>query len=182
MPIRAKFVRNPFLPAGGTLPDINLGIAAANGPAGGFESSFEGWLPGSKGIEVVRDSIAPASGRYCLCLRGPPPLKNCCGQAGPVVRRDTGNVSRRTRIGFNMGLGKGADENPGRPPREVAVLYGPKFRNSGSARYVPLAIPAWKHMSLAFTEDTASEPDLYIELRAGKKAPFRVYLDNFTVR
>ena len=59
---------------------------------------------------------------------------------------------------------------------------GPPFAPSGSARYLPVSLPSWRHIVLPITYDRLSSPDLTVEIRAGKGAPFCFYLDNVAVQ
>ena len=181
LPIMLRLVKKPFAQATGADPAGTVAVP----PGGsvephGFEESTEGWVPYSGSFDVVRDSLHPASGRYCLRIKGDAPVKNCTA-ARTVIRRSAINRSRWMRVLFDI-RGSGKVEVRVRQGRGKWRYYiGENLRLSGSSRFLLMQLPAWKHAALSYTADVTSSPDLSIELRAGKDEPFCVWLDNVRV-
>jgi endonuclease/exonuclease/phosphatase family metal-dependent hydrolase len=178
LPVRARLVRAPFKcqePDAATMKKSRSGE-----PAGGFEVSLDGWMPCGSGIALSRDSTEPRNGRYCLRIDGPAALKNGC--AGRVVlERRIVNAGRTTAISFAI---KGSGKLSIRIRSGIGkwrYYNGPSFTPSNSARYLPVAIPRWKQVSLWFTADMPGSRDLEMELRTGKEAPFRFWVDRVRV-
>ena len=180
LPLRARLVKNPFVCDSAVLREVASAQPETSGGTG-FEQSMEGWMACSPGIEVSRDSLAPASGRYSLRIAGNAPEKNCCA-ARTVIRADVLNRSRHVRIAFDIrGSGKGSLRI--RSGHDKWQCYnGGAFVPSGSLRYAPINIRKWKHVEVSLVAQDALSSDIEIELRAGKGAPISVTIDNVTVR
>jgi endonuclease/exonuclease/phosphatase family metal-dependent hydrolase len=183
LPIRARFTRKPFTFAAQTVSDTAPAAKPASGKtiAGGFEKSMEGWVACTPSIIVCRDSSEPASGRYCLRIKGDAPEKNCCA-ARTVMRVEPINRPRWSEIAFDIrGSGKilvRIRSGKGR----WRYYTGPAFGTSGSARYLPVTIASWRHIVLPFTYDRLASSDLAVEVNAGKNMPFCFYLDNVAIK
>ncbi|MGA2506610.1 MAG: endonuclease/exonuclease/phosphatase family protein [Chitinispirillaceae bacterium] len=184
LPVRACFAGKPFAFAAQSSHDSSVKNKPSCGTSaeGGFERSMEGWLACGQGIDVSRDSSMPAAGRYCLRIQGNlPPDKNCC-IARTILRRDALNRSRWAQIMFDFrGSGKlllRVRSGKGR----WRYYVGPAFASSGSARYLPVSVPSWKHFALSFTYDNLASQDLSIEIHSAKGLPFRFYVDNVAVK
>ncbi len=183
LPILARFIKKPFFSIAQNTSDSPTAQKPLPGTniSGGFEASMEGWLACSQALSVVRDSSTSASGRYCLSIKGNAPDKNCCA-ARTILRREIINRPRWTEIGFDLcGSGKFSLRiRSGKGPWHY--YNGQSFARSGSARYLPVNYPAWRHIVLPFTYDNTSSADLAIEIRAGKGMPFCFYIDNVEVK
>jgi hypothetical protein len=182
LPLCARFTKKPFSfaapVAADSSPTKNPMSTAV--PPGGFEGSMEGWLACGQGIEVCRDSGAPASGRYCLRIQGRAPDKNSCA-AHTVLRREIVNRSRWAKIVFDL-RGAGNLSVRVRSGKGRWRYYnGQAFASSGSVRYLPVNFSIWRHVALPFTCDDPASTDLTIELRAGKNRPFCFYIDNVSI-
>jgi endonuclease/exonuclease/phosphatase family metal-dependent hydrolase len=185
LPLRAVFFKNKSVPdadsTAGPSPTLKSGERQSAGD-GGFERSMEGWLAGSKGFSVARDSGLPANGRYCLKIQAAlQPEKNCCA-ARIVLRRDATNRLRHESITFALrGSGKlsmRARAGKGRWRYYNAPAYSP----SGSARYKPVRYGSWRRIALPFTYDNTASSDLTVEIRAGKAMPFCLLVDDVAVQ
>lgn len=180
LPVLIRLVKKPFTGAGPGTDARAAGEDPAVSPPGGFEESAEGWLPGGAGVEVARDSVLPASGRYCLRIKGGPAGKNRC-VARTVINRGALNTSRWIRMTFDI-RGSGTIQVRARSGRgKWRFFAGQALRYYRSSRYLPLAFPGWKHVVLSCAADDPASRDLTIELWAGRNAPFCVFLDNVNV-
>jgi endonuclease/exonuclease/phosphatase family metal-dependent hydrolase len=172
LPVRARLVRKGYacVPAATDLHKAKLPVM------GGFEASFDGWLGCNGAIVLSRDTAAAFAGRSCLRISGPAVAKNGCA-ARAILERGALNAGRRQTIGFAIrGSGK-LSVRIRSGTGKWRYFNGPSFTPSNSARYLQVDIPRWKVVSLPFTSDMPGSPDLEVELRAGKEAPFDFSID-----
>jgi endonuclease/exonuclease/phosphatase family metal-dependent hydrolase len=179
LPLRAKLVRKPYrcdTTAASAAP-----VASTGGTESGFEQSMEGWLAGSQGFELSRDSVAPAKGRYSLRIVGGSPEKSCCA-ARTVIRTDPVNRSRWTRVALDI-KGSGKFSLRIRSGREKWQCFNsPSFAGSGSIRYAPTTIKVWRHLVLSHVNQATASDEIEIEIRAGKGMPVAVNIDNVEIK
>jgi endonuclease/exonuclease/phosphatase family metal-dependent hydrolase len=180
LPVYLRLVERPEAPP--ALPPDTATAPAKAAPLqrGGFEESDEGWLATGSAFTVMRDSTGAASGRYCLCVKGEAPVKNCAA-AYTVIRRPALNRSRWSRVAFDI-RGGGKIQLRMKSGRGKWRFYsGPRFRYYRSSRYLLSRFPSWRHVAISFLADNTASPDLIVELCAGKGEPLCVWLDNFVV-
>jgi hypothetical protein len=176
LPVSARLVRKGYACAPAVMP-----LHKAKQPVpGGFEASFDGWLGCNGGIVLSRDTAAAFAGRASLRMYGPAVAKNGCA-ARAILERCALNVGRKQTIGFAI-KGSGKLSIRIRSGSGKWRYYnGQSFAPSNSARYLPVDVPRWKVVSLPFTSDMPGSPDLEVELRAGKEAPFDFSIDEIKV-
>jgi hypothetical protein len=98
-----------------------------------------------------------------------------------VLRREAINRGRREMISLDL-RGSGKLCLRARAGKGAWRYYNPPaFSPSGSARYRQVRYPSWRHVELSFIYDNTSSADLTVEIRAGKGAPFCIWLDNVRV-
>jgi hypothetical protein len=189
LPVRISLVKKPWVCDTTTEQrSSNDGSTGNNG----FEMSTEGWTGCSSEIAVVRDSVSPFAGRYCLRLEGVAGKNNLCA-AHTVLHRETEAPSRSITISFAIrGKGKLSIRVRSRNARsEVRVnahpcawqyYKGESFALCNSSRFLPVQFPVWKQVALAYTSGSAGTQDVDVEIRAGKEGPFCFYLDEVKVQ
>jgi endonuclease/exonuclease/phosphatase family metal-dependent hydrolase len=184
LPVLALFIKNKAVP----VPDSASGPSRArvavrqSGGNNGFEKSMEGWLACGRNFSAARDSSRPASGRYCLKIRGGPPPGQNRTAARTVLCRDATNRERQENITLDI-RGSGKLSLRARSGKGRWRYYNaPAFVPSGSARYLPVKFTSWRHIELPFIYDNPASQDLTVEIRAGKDQSFCFWIDNVAVQ
>jgi endonuclease/exonuclease/phosphatase family metal-dependent hydrolase len=178
LPVRTVLYRRPYSCT--ARPPAAAPRPVAHDFKGGFEESLEGWMACGKGFSVTRDSLGAFAGRFCLHMQRPADEKNDCA-ARVVLDRGAINAERRMTVSFAI-RGSGKLSVRLRSGNGTWRYYnGPSFTPANSARYLPVALPAWKTVSLPFTSDMPGSPDFEIELRAGKEAAFDFWVDEVKI-
>jgi hypothetical protein len=176
LPVRARLVRKGYACAPAATPARKAPLPVT----GGFEASFDGWLGCNGGFVLSRDTSAAFAGRASLRISGPAAVKNGCA-ARAVLERGALNAGRRQTIGIAIrGSGK-LSVRIRSGTGKWRYYNGPSFTPSNSARYLQVAIPRWKVISLPFTSDMPGSQEMEIEVRAGKEAPFEFSIDEVKV-
>jgi hypothetical protein len=177
LPVRARLVRGPYACVRDSAPNAVLETGAST--PGGFEQSLDGWISCGP-FSVTRDSTVTVSGRFSMRVSGGAQTKNGCA-ARVVTGLSMVNAPRSVAVSVSI-RGEGKLSVRIRSGTGKWRYYnGPSFTPSNSARYLQVSIPRWKKVSLPVTLDMPGSPDLEIELRAGKEAPFDFRIDEVRV-
>jgi hypothetical protein len=176
LPVRARLVRKGYACAPAATPARKAPLPVT----GGFEASFDGWLGCNGGFVLSRDTSAAFAGRASLRISGPAAVKNGCA-ARAVLERGALNAGRRQTIGIAIrGSGK-LSVRIRSGTGKWRYYNGPSFTPSNSARYLQVAIPRWKVISLPFTSDMPGSQEMEIEVSAVKEAQFEFSIDEVKV-
>ena len=184
LPLRAVFIKNKALHVQDSAAGFRPAPGTSRQSAGnnGFEKSMEGWLACGRGFSAVRDSGQPASGRYCLKIRGASPPGQNRTVARTVLCRDATNRERRENITLDI-RGSGKLSLRARSGRGQWRYYNaPAFVPSGSAHYLQVRLASWRHIGLPYIYDNPASQDLTIEIRAGKGVSFCFWIDNVAIQ
>ncbi|MCU0609241.1 MAG: endonuclease/exonuclease/phosphatase family protein [Chitinispirillaceae bacterium] len=129
-----------------------------------------GWVACSPGFSVSRDSVLS-----CLRVEGFSPDRNCCAMrtvvsdGKPDSRRIAFDIRGSGRLSVRIRSGRGAWQ----------YYNWPSFMPSRSARYSSADLTSWRSVSLPCPDRAPSSPDIEIEFRAGRGAPFVFSVANF---
>jgi endonuclease/exonuclease/phosphatase family metal-dependent hydrolase len=176
LPLVAKLCRCPYRPD--TLDTGAGAIAAARGGPGagsGFEDGADGWVSCVKHVKVVRDTLNPHGGRYCLMLEGKAKdnasaarsriaVPAQCG-AGTLAMAVRGSGSLCLRV-------KGADE------KKWTYFKGEDFLPAKAGKYTDYVFKKWTNISLPLSAVVGVDKEIDVEIRTKKDRDIRLFLDD----
>ena len=173
LPVYARFITAPFRyerkkGTGQYCPPSDTNTTGA-----WFELHCDGWVAYENSVRIVRDTVAPVSGRYALHLVAPPEKKNCTVARtvlGPGYRGKNGSIEFSVR-----GSGKICFRTRGVGEEKWRYFALPGSKASGTAQYNPVFFERWKTVDLkTLVPDTLA---IELELRTGKGTPLDVWID-----
>ncbi|MBD3316046.1 MAG: hypothetical protein GF344_09680 [Chitinivibrionales bacterium] len=176
LPLLVQVNATPYrsVPRGHTAPHTRMPPASI-----GFESSTEGWLAWHATARLFRDGTVKHSGNYSLRVEAAPERNITAARTVLVPGRYGRTAGRRLSLALR-GAGK-CVLRARRDGHSWQYWYWKEtaFIARSRPRYTPVRFDRWYTVVMDI-EGKAHEP-VELELRAGKDAPFRMWVDDVRV-
>ncbi len=179
LPLVARLCRCAYMPGNGDTIDHNRPAAA--GALGGFEDGMDGWVSGVKQVRVVRDTVAPHSGSYCLAVYG-----RAKGNASAVRCRLSKPAVCGTAAPVSLGLwvrGQGSVCFRVKPVGAGGWTYfkGEDFTPAKAGKYTDYVFEKWTDISLQLAPLPGSEKEIDVEIRTKKDKEVKLFVDDVKI-
>jgi endonuclease/exonuclease/phosphatase family metal-dependent hydrolase len=181
LPLVVKLCRGPYRP-----DSLDTGVKVGNeqrsGKAGlsGFEDGVNGWMACTKQVRVVRDTVNPYAGQYCLLLAGKAKDNACaarCRMAVPVDDGKAGSLCMALR-----GRGSICIRVKRVEEKKWTYFKGETFTPAKAGKYTAYSFGPWKTISLPLSVVSGSKSELEVEIRTKKGEEIKLFLDDVRIQ
>jgi hypothetical protein len=179
LPIMVKLCRNSFVRAKDTVVRKEIPGRKTISIRAGFESSCEGWVAGEPKIHVMRDTVAPAVGHYCLKIAGQAGKQNGCAARVLLHCSNAHPANCRLRI-----KGSGEFSFRMRPKESEKWTYytGPDFKPAQAGKYSVYDFKEWTQLYLLIIDTIPDNKDYELEIRVKKESTVCIWLDTVVLQ
>jgi endonuclease/exonuclease/phosphatase family metal-dependent hydrolase len=178
LPLVARLCRCAYKPETGDTSGQSQQVPT--GALGGFEDGMDGWVSGVKQVGVVRDTVAPHSGAYCLAIYG---------RAGSNASAARCRLARPSSCGTHQASlrlwvrGKGSMCFRSKPSDASRWTYfkGEDFTPTKGGNYTDYVFEKWTSISLPLAFAPGSEKEIDVEIRTKKDKEVRLFVDDVKI-
>jgi endonuclease/exonuclease/phosphatase family metal-dependent hydrolase len=180
LPLVAKLRRGSYSPNGFDA-SANIGHERApKGEPGGFEDGADGWIACANQVKVVRDTLHPQTGRYCLFLSGK--TKENASAARCRMGVPTGCGGEKGALSMSL-KGKGSLCLRVKSAEEKKWVYfkGRDFVSAKASRFFDYNFEKWTTISLPLSVVADAQKEIDVEIRTKKGEEIRVFVDDVKI-